>query len=215
MTSDRYPGYDVMGKRGTQSWNQKTREVIDKRLAVPREPRFFNQTEWRTLVALCERLMPQPQDRPPAPLASYVDEKIAEGHLDGFRYAQLPAQGEAWRRGLAALEQESQDAHGGDFDTLSGDQQDELLRRMQRGELSSAAWRGMPSQLFFQHRVLPDIIHTYYALPVAWNEIGYGGPASPRGYVRMDLNRRDPWEAVEAKPGEDAAAIRRKNQRVG
>ena len=35
----------------------------------------------------------------------------------------------------------------------------------------------------------------YYAHPSAWNEIGFGGPASPRGYVRMDFNRRDPWEA--------------------
>ena len=42
-------------------------------------------------------------------------------------------------------------------------------------------------------------------IPTAWNEIGFGGPASPRGYVRMGLDRRDPWEAVEATPGEEAA----------
>jgi hypothetical protein len=37
----------------------------------------------------------------------------------------------------------------------------------------------------------------YYAHPQAWDEIGFGGPASPRGYVRMGFNRYDPWEAVE------------------
>ena len=42
--------------------------------------------------------------------------------------------------------------------------------------------------------------------PTAWNEIGFGGPASPRGYVRMDFDRRDPWEAAEAKPGAEAEA---------
>ena len=43
-------------------------------------------------------------------------------------------------------------------------------------------------------------------IPTAWNEIGFGGPASPRGYVRMDFDRRDPWEAAEARPGmEDEA----------
>jgi Gluconate 2-dehydrogenase subunit 3 len=96
---------------------------------------------------------------------------------------------------------------------LLEEQQDELLRRMQRGELHNEVWGKMPCKLFFEHRVIPDITHAYYAHPVAWSEIGFGGPASPRGYVRMGLNRRDPWEAVEADIGEEAAA-RRKNERV-
>ena len=36
-------------------------------------------------------------------------------------------------------------------------------------------------------------------IPTAWNEIGWGGPASPRGYVRMGYDERDPWEAAEAQ----------------
>ena len=38
--------------------------------------------------------------------------------------------------------------------------------------------------------------------------MGFGGPASPRGYVRMELDRRDPWEAAEAKPGGESRALR-------
>jgi len=72
----------------------------------------------------------------------------------------------------------------------------------------------MPSAIFFGKRLLPDIINAYYGHPTAWSEIGFGGPASPRGYVRMDFDRRDPWEATEAKPGQaDVAA--RKNANVG
>jgi hypothetical protein len=212
--TDRYPGYDVLSKRWTPSWNEVTRQVIDRRLAVNRQPRFFSAAEWRTLNALCDRILPQPKHRPPVPLAAYVDEKMADGVLDGYRYAQLPPQGEAWRRGLAALDQEAQNAHGGAFTALRPEQQDELLRLMQRGELTSEAWGGMPCKLFFEHRVIPDITHAYYAHPLAWNEIGFGGPASPRGYVRMQLDRRDPWEAAEARPGEELSA-RRKNQSVG
>jgi hypothetical protein len=85
---------------------------------------------------------------------------------------------------------------------------------MQRGQLDGEGWRGMPCKLFFQHRVIPDITHAYYAHPLAWNEIGFGGPASPRGYVRMGLDRRDPWEAAEARPGEELST-RRKNELVG
>jgi hypothetical protein len=211
--TDRYPGYDVMAKQDSPSWDEQTRQVVARRLAVPREPRFFTAAEWETLTALCDRIMPQPTDRPKVPLPAYVDAKITENHLDGYRYAPLPRQGEAWRRGLAALDAEARAAHGGHFHTLSPDQQDALIRRMQSGALTSAAWGGMPCKPFFEHRVVADITHAYYAHPFAWNELGFGGPASPRGYVRMHLDQRDPWEPVEAKDGEEQLA-RQENRRV-
>ena len=212
--TDRYPGYDVMTKQWSMSWNEITRDVVQRRLAVPREPRFFTATEWQTLSAVCDRIMPQPAGREPIPLPAYVDAKITEKHTDGYRYASLPHQGEAWQRGLAALDAEAEQAHGGRFHTLSGADQDALLHKMQNGELKSDAWGGMPCKPFFEHRVIADVTHAYYAHPLAWSEIGFGGPASPRGYVRMGLDRRDPWEAAEAHPGEEARA-RTENRNVG
>ncbi|WP_410864695.1 hypothetical protein [Peribacillus sp. SIMBA_075] len=41
------------------------------------------------------------------PLAALVDRKIAAGKSDGYRHAQLPRLQEAWRIGLAALDDES------------------------------------------------------------------------------------------------------------
>lgn len=210
--ADRYPGYDVLAKRWTLSWNDATRRTIDRRLAVAREPRFFTPAEWRTLAAVCDRIMPQPPDRPPVPLPAYVDQKMADGLQDGYRYAELPPQGEAWQRGLAALDQAARQTHEQPFDALTPDQQDDLLRQMQAGALTGDAWRDMPCKLFFEHRVIPDITHAYYAHPIAWNEIGFGGPASPRGYVRMGLNRRDPWEPIE---NDGSAEVQRKNSHVG
>jgi len=49
--------------------------------------------------------------------------------------------------------------------------------------------------------VLRTAVSIYYAHPAAWNEIGFGGPASPRGYVRLGFDRRDPWEADERCDG--------------
>ena len=211
--TDRYPGYDVLAKRWTESWNEQTRAVIDARLATPLEPIFFSADEWRTLGAVCDRIMPQPNDRPPVPLPAYVDLKMRKGLLDGYRYAVMPMQGEAWRRGLAALEAAAMGVYDTPFYALSPEGQDGLLGRMQKGELTGEAWGDMPCEMFFAHRVIPDITHAYYATPTAWNEIGFGGPASPRGYVRMALNRRDPWEAVEGEPADEAKAAR-DNRRV-
>lgn len=212
--SGHYPGYDVLAKRHTPSWNEQTRRVIDQRLALPREARFLPEREWRTLAAVCSRIVPQPKTRPPVPIAAMVDAKLFENRGDGYRDHRLPPLREAWRRGLTAIDAEARRRHGVGFDALDVDEQDALLRAAQDGRLSDPTWEGMDSALFFAKRLLPDIVMSYYGHPTAWNEIGFGGPASPRGYVRMNFDRRDPWEAAEAKPGREAEAIK-ENSRVG
>lgn len=211
--SDRFPGYDVLQKRHGPSWNEQTRRVIDKRLALSREPRFFSESEWQTLNAICARIIPQPATRPPVPIAAMIDDKMAEDKTDGYRDARLPKMQEAWRRGLAALDAAAEQRHGRRFHILSRDEQDWLLRDAQEDVLKQAAWDGMSSAVFFAKRVLADIVAAYYAHPTAWNEIGFGGPASPRGYVRMGFDRRDSWEAAEAKPGHEEEA-RAQNRHV-
>ncbi|WP_407176719.1 gluconate 2-dehydrogenase subunit 3 family protein [Bradyrhizobium sp. STM 3562] len=213
---DLYPGYDVLAKRNTPSWNDMTRRVIDERLGIdPAAHSFFSDAEWTTLLALCDRIIPQPPERSrPVPIAALLDRKLSRGLHDGYRHAQLPPAQEAWKRGLFAIDREAAALHDVLFAKLAADQQDALLRQMQDGELDDAAWRDMPCALFFKARLLPDIVKTYYAHPTAWNEIGWGGPASPRGYVRLRADFRDPWEAAESKPGRAAQALR-ENRRVG
>ncbi len=208
-----YPGYDVLSKRNGLSWNETTRRVIAARLAVTREPRFFSAVRWRTLLRLCERILPQPADRPPVPLAAYVDEKMLSSGAHGTRIAPMPYDGDCWKIGLDATEIEAQAAHGVAFHDLADGDADALLHRMQDGDLHDPAWGDVAPKQFFAKRVLPDITGAYYAHPTAWSEIGFGGPASPRGYVRMEADRRDPWEATEARPGEEDKA-RAENRRV-
>jgi hypothetical protein len=120
----------------------------------------------------------------------------------------------AWQRALLAMDVEAQSRSGCRFHELQVSQQDALLRSMQEGQARDPAWGGMPSEVFFTKRLLHDVVSAYYAHPAAWNEIGFGGPAGPRGYVRLNYDRRDPWEASEARPGREQIA-RRENARVG
>jgi hypothetical protein len=41
-------------------------------------------------------------------------------------------------------------------------------------------------------------LSTFYSHPWAWNEIGFGGPAYPRGYSRLGPGMREAWEGEEA-----------------
>ncbi|HET7879641.1 MAG TPA: gluconate 2-dehydrogenase subunit 3 family protein, partial [Acetobacteraceae bacterium] len=191
--ADRFPDYDVLRKRNSPSWNEATRRVIDQRLTLPRQPRFFTEDEWRTLNAVCDRIVPQPSYRVPIPVPSMIDDKLTRNLTDGYRNSRLPRLQEAWRRGLHALDQEALARHGIRFHALTTNAQDELLTEAQRGELRGEAWEAMPCALFFNERLVHDIVAAYYAHPTAWNEIGFGGPASPRGYVRMGADKRDPW----------------------
>ncbi|MFZ2007809.1 MAG: gluconate 2-dehydrogenase subunit 3 family protein [Stellaceae bacterium] len=210
----RYPGYDVLAKRDTPSWDAVTRRVIDERLATQDTPRFFTKEEWDAADALCRRIVPQPGEADAVSLAALLDAKLLADHGAGFREADMPYMREAWRRALSALDGEARAQNNGrGFAELSDKEQDALLLAMQRGEISGERWAGIDAKSFFERRILVDVPPLYYGHPKAWNEIGFGGPASPRGYVRLDGNRPDPWEAIEASPRQQAKA-ERENRRV-
>jgi hypothetical protein len=46
---------------------------------------------------------------------------------------------------------------------------------------------------------MQDVVDAYYAHPYAWDEIGYGGPAYPRGYMRLEGGLPEPWEVDEQR----------------
>ena len=141
--------------------------MIHRRLAInPDHHRFLSDPEWRTLRALCNRIVPQPSDREhPVPLAAMIDAKLDRNERDGYRDARLPTLREAWRRGLAAIEEELRARHGRDFHTLAPADQDELLVAIQHGRTEHAAWGTMSPHVFFAKRVLHDIVSAYYAHP--------------------------------------------------
>ena len=197
---NRYPGYDVLDKWDTPSWDDTTRRVVSDRTHDVPPRRFFDPDEWRTLEALCDTLVPQPERPDPIPIAPFVDAVMVENRTNGTRYATLPAMREAWRRGLAAIDAEARLRHDAGFADLGPEEREALLRAVDAEDVSAPEWQGLSPQRLFRDVLGNEIVRIYYAHPAAWNEIGFGGPASPRGYVRLGENRRDAWEAGPALP---------------
>ena len=200
---ERYPGYDVLRKRNSPSWNDQTRAVIDDRLAIdPHTHRFFTDDEWPTIRAICDRIVPQTVARPrPVPLAAMVDQKLHGRASEGYRYAELPPMREAWRRGLAALDAEANSRHGCRFHKLSMPDQDALLAAVQRGNVQERLWRNLPPKSFFTKRVLHDIVSAYYAHPTSWNEIGFGGPGKPARLCEDEFRPPRSVGSIRSAPG--------------
>ena len=172
--------------------------MVDQRLQITDEPQFLSAEQFRVLQAICDRIVPQPSLRPnKVPVAGMVDRMLSRTSSVGYRSAGMPPLRQTWRDGLHALDEEARLRFGAPFSELTIGRQETLLGLVQQGDVRSPAWERLPAKDFFKQRVLHDITTSYYTHPIAWNEIGFGGPASPRGYVRLERNRRDPWEAQE------------------
>lgn len=194
-----YAGYDVLQKRDSPSWNEQTRRVVETRLRDVPQREFLEQGEWETLEAVCARLLPQPdRSESPIPIVPFIDRKLRENQGDGYRYEDMPELRTAWRLGISGVEKEAQRRYGKPFAGLVGEQQDGILRALQEGEVEGDPWEELPPKRFFAETLLKTVVGIYYAHPAAWSETGFGGPASPRGYVRRRMGEHDAWEADEA-----------------
>jgi hypothetical protein len=195
-----YPNYDVLAKWNTPSWNEQTRAVVAKRLSEVPSREFFDEFQYKTLEAVCDRVMPQPERsaREKIPIAPWLDQKLKKNETNGTRYVPLPPQQECWRQGINAIEAEAKLRFDRSFHRLDQAEQDMLLHAIEKGEVQAPNWgKHLPPQMFMRKVLLREIVEIYYAHPAAWSEIGFGGPASPRGYLRLGTNRRDSWEAEE------------------
>ncbi|MGI9093473.1 MAG: hypothetical protein ACR2FF_08570, partial [Mycobacteriales bacterium] len=45
--------------------------------------------------------------------------------------------------------------------------------------------------------VMRAALAAFYSHPWAWNEIGFPGPAYPRGYLNAGLDSREHWEVAD------------------
>lgn len=196
----RYHGYNVLDKWSSPDWDDQTRRAGRERLEDVPPVRFFIEEEARTLAAIAERIMPQPDhsEHEKVPVVPFIDEKLFKDERDGYRYEELPPQREAWRLGLAGVDETARELFDGKaFIELDPRSQDVALTHVARGDAPGAAWKRMPAARFFKSIISITIVKTYYSHPRAWNEIGYGGPSSPRGHVRKWEGGVDPWEAKE------------------
>ena len=187
----RYPDYDVLAQ--APHWDDVTRETVLARVRDVPPRRFFGDAEFACLCAFCDTVLAQDAE-PRIPVMSFVDEKLHLGKLDGFQHAGMPDDGETWRRVARGL-----DEAAGRFATADEEKQRRIVGAFADGELRGGVWEDMDTATAWSV-VMRGVLSAYYSHPWAWNEIGFGGPAYPRGYMRLGEGPAgtDPGEAREA-----------------
>jgi len=193
----RFPGFDAQAQ--SAHWDAVTQGVVLARLGRPADLRFFTVAEEATARALFDQLLDQRQE-PRVPVVNMVDSRLAEGQTDGWHYEDMEPDTAAWRSTLADLDSESRARHGSGFAELSWQEQESLLTAIHDAD----EWRGRHAaqvwSLWTRYACT-----AFYSHPLAWNEIGFAGPAYPRGYKNLGLDAREPFEVADTRPGQDPA----------
>lgn len=161
--------------------------------------RILAPADTATLSAIVDRIFPADDELPAASalgVVDYIDGQLAgpwgagddlyrdgpfvepthSGH--GWQWDLGPR--EAYAEGLAALRRIAQERHGRPFEQLGGDEQDELLRATEAGDLEP--FGELPTDAFFA-LLYANVLEGLFTHPIhggnrgkaAWKWIGYPG----------------------------------------
>ncbi|MBB5747588.1 pimeloyl-ACP methyl ester carboxylesterase [Brevundimonas variabilis] len=154
----------------------------------------LSQAQLGVLAAVVARILPGASE--PSDLARRLDAGLATGRGDGWRFADLPADVEAWALGLDTLA-----AAEPKFARLQGDVQDAILRAISTGDFdtqnepSRLSANGM--RLWFED-VASEAARLWMSLPATWAQIGYDGFATGdrgplQGYQETAADVPEAW----------------------
>jgi hypothetical protein len=126
---DRFPGFDVFTEQ--RRWDPVTATVVTGRLSPSPDLSFFTPDEEAIATPLLDLLLgqqdPDPhtvlgarnadrqRDRPRIPVTAMIDSRLAAAETDGWRYAEMPEDGQAWRDTLSFLDADAQAKYGHGF----------------------------------------------------------------------------------------------------
>jgi len=193
----RFPGLDVLGQ--ARHWDPVTAALVTGRLSQPSEVAFFTAAEASCAGDLLSLLTGQEDDEEISVL-HMVDARLSAGETDGWRYSDMPEDGQAWRDTLAYLDEDAAGRCGTTFADAPEEDQLKLIQAVQ--DLGSEKWHELNAahvwSLWTRYACT-----ALYAHPLAWNEIGFSGPAYPRGYKNAGVDKLEPFEVRDSRPSGD------------
>lgn len=183
--SERYADPEALERRAREvlagdTVTAATRRAFASRLQPPAVGGVLSDSQRALLAVVAERLLPLGALGARIDLAARADHLLAQGPGDGWRYADMPADRQAWIAGLEALEASAAAAHGRAFVALAPDEQDRLLGRVQAGDPPGPPWPIPPARWF--EEVLAALTELAYGDLRLLLAIGYDGFADAGGW---------------------------------
>ena len=136
-TGGRFPGFNVLDQAG--HWDPVTAGVVLSRIGRPPDIRFFTPAEEAAATALCDRLLGQDSE-PRVPVVPQIDARLAEQETDGWRYADMPEDGQAWQESLRYLDADCQAAFSCALAEATVEEQRAVIQAVQDLGCEGLAW---------------------------------------------------------------------------
>ena len=171
----------------------RTRAALHRRAVADDpsyEPQVLTPAQLGTLRAVADRVVPQ--DGPPIDLAARVDAQLAAGAGNGWRFADLPADPEAYAQALDALHR---------LPSLDAEQQDALLAQVAAGDGPAGGLGPEQLQRWYED-ASDDLVRAWLAHPANLARIGFDGYANGgddpllQGFALLQPGERETWEPV-------------------
>lgn len=192
-TATHYPDYDVL--RYLDEWDSHTKEIVRKRMGPFKEPEYFSDWEVKILSSIINNLVYDNRQEIVEWVIHHLDQKMSSEIGEGDRKNGIPPEKIFIREGLNAIDHVARLRQHKNFVELDPAKQFQILADLQLGKADQLyEWSRIPQKDLFK-KLNREIVSAYYSHPTIWSEIGYGGPAYPRGYYRTEFGLTDPWEA--------------------
>ncbi len=188
-----YPDYDVLDYK--DEWDSNTRTIVLKRLDPPPQRNCIKFDQEAILNIVASHLTFDHDPEIFAWIITYIDDQLTKEIGESQRKPTTPPEKQLILEGLKALDHWAQKNYHQIFSEASTENQFEILKELQLGNLPVFGFWQKSTQKDLFTKLAGMIITAYYSHPQIWSQIGYGGPAYPRGYIRVEKGLADPWEA--------------------
>ncbi len=188
-----YPGFDVTQEQ--HEWDLHTRHVVMGRLQYRRTFNWLTEDEVAVVQVIAEILVADDREPILRFMVHHLDGQMTSDIGESQRELGVPTGQQLVRAALLNLNRAAKAKLQRHFLSLQPTEREALLQQMERGAIDWLPdWVAKQQQAAFS-KLATTLVKAYYAHPTVWSEIGYAGPAYPRGYLRSEFGLTDPWEA--------------------
>ena len=169
-----------------------TRDALNRRSVGQEDekPRRLADAQYATLNAVAHRLVPQSASGELVDIAAGVDAALHDDETDGWRYADVPPDADAFAAGLNWIDSLANEHHRRSFVELDHATQDRLLERLLDGEMPCAGMNGK----HWCEDLLAMAVKIYVSHPTTLARINFGGIAFRPEWPAVGLGTTQPWE---------------------
>ncbi len=180
---------------------EPTRRALNERFDFDPNyaPRFFDAKEFDTLKAICDALAPS-KVIPCDFVAREIDKRLFENTGNGWRYSEMPPDGDAYRIALQIFDQTAQQIFAHNFAAITNEERIEIVRKMRDndGKMFGEISTNFSIARFFED-IFAEFVELFYSHPLVLEEIGYIGFADKQGW---DLEVRGSKFKVQSRENE-------------